>query len=316
LRLRRVIVAAPRGYCAGVERAIDTVRGALEHRGAPLHVRRQIVHNEHVVRELERAGAVFVTEVDEVPEHATVVFSAHGVSPAVERAAAGRGLSVIDATCPLVTKVHSEVRHYAARGFNVFLVGHAGHDEVEGTSGVAPEAVLLVETVADAERVRPPQTERLAYVTQTTLSVDETAAILRVLRRRFPAIEAPRKEDICYATTNRQRAVKALLADIDALLVVGSPNSSNSRRLVEVAEASGVPARLVGDEGEIDPNWLEDVETLGLTSGASVPESLVTRVLDWLAERADVEVEERGRRLEDVTFNLPRAVRSGVAPPA
>jgi 4-hydroxy-3-methylbut-2-enyl diphosphate reductase len=293
-----------------VERAIDTVRMALQQRGAPLHVRRQIVHNEHVVRALEQAGAVFVSDVDDVPERATVVFSAHGVSPMVERAAADRRLSVIDATCPLVTKVHSEVLHYAARGFNIFLVGHAGHDEVEGTAGVAPDAVLLIETVADAEQVCPPQTERLAYVTQTTLSVDETAAIVRVLCRRFPGIEAPRKEDICYATTNRQRAVKALLGEIDALLVVGSRNSSNSCRLVEVAEARGVPARLVADEGEIDPRWLEGVETLGLTSGASVPESLVARILDWLAERADIEVEERGRQFEDVTFKPPRALRN------
>jgi 4-hydroxy-3-methylbut-2-enyl diphosphate reductase len=316
LRLRRVLVAAPRGYCAGVERAIETVREALEQRGAPLHVRRQIVHNEHVVHELEQAGAVFVSEVADVPERATVVFSAHGVSPAVERAARERGLSVIDATCPLVTKVHSEVRHYAARRFNVFLVGHAGHDEVEGTSGVAPDAVLLVETVADAERVQPPQTERLAYVTQTTLSVDETAAIVQVLRRRFPRIEAPRHEDICYATTNRQRAVKALLGEIDALLVVGSQNSSNSRRLVEVGEAGGVRSRLVSDESEIDPHWLEDVDTLGLTSGASVPESLVARVVDWLAARADIVVEERGRLLEDVSFNLPRELRRPETRPA
>jgi 4-hydroxy-3-methylbut-2-en-1-yl diphosphate reductase len=309
LAVRRVLVAAPRGYCAGVERAIETVRESLAQWGPPIYVRRQIVHNEHVVRELERAGAVFVDEVDDVPEHATLVFSAHGVAPSVERAAARRGLAVIDATCPLVTKVHSEVRHYAARGFTIILIGHAGHDEVEGTTGVAPDAVLLVETVADAERLEPPQAERLAYVTQTTLSVDETAEIVRVLRARFPGIEAPRKEDICYATTNRQRAVKAILSEIDMLLVVGSQNSSNSRRLVEVARAGGVPARLIADERAIDETWLENVETVGLTSGASVPETLVGRVLAWLRERADVVVEERGQLAENVSFNLPLLVR-------
>jgi 4-hydroxy-3-methylbut-2-en-1-yl diphosphate reductase len=309
LGVRRVLVAAPRGYCAGVERAIETVKESLERWGPPIYVRRQIVHNEHVVRELEQAGAVFVHEIDDVPEDAILVFSAHGVAPSVERAAERRGLAVVDGTCPLVTKVHSEVRHYAARGFAVILIGHAGHDEVEGTTGVAPDAVLLVETVADAERVRPPQTDRLAYVTQTTLSVDETAEIVCVLRARFPGIEAPGKEDICYATTNRQHAVKAILSEIDMLLVVGSQNSSNSRRLVEVAHAGGVPARLVDDERAIDEAWLEDVETMGLTSGASVPETLVGRVLAWLRERADIVVEERGRVAENVSFNLPVLVR-------
>ena len=311
LGVRRILVAAPRGYCAGVERAIAAVQLALRRWDEPLYVRREIVHNEHVVRELEAEGAVFVQEVSAVPEDARVVFSAHGVSPAVEAAAAQRGLDVVDATCPLVTKVHSEVRHYAARGYSVILIGHAGHDEVEGTTGVAPGAVVLVETAADAERVQPPQTERLAFVTQTTLSVDDTARIVRILRRRFPGIEAPKTDDICYATTNRQRAVKAILDEIDALLVVGSRNSSNSRRLVEIGEAAGIRARLVRDEGDLEVRWLRDVRTLGVTSGASVPEALVDGVIEWIAERADqVEIEERGRQDEDVSFNLPPPLRA------
>jgi 4-hydroxy-3-methylbut-2-enyl diphosphate reductase len=307
--VRRVLLAAPRGYCAGVERAIQCVEEGLELWGAPLYVRRQIVHNDHVVRELESAGAIFVDQVEHVPEGATIVFSAHGVSPAVEQAAEQRRLTIVDATCPLVTKVHSEVRHYAARGFSVLFIGHAGHDEVEGTTGEAPDAVLLVETVEDAQQIQPPQTERLAFVTQTTLSVDETAEIVRVLRRRFPDIEAPQKEDICYATTNRQRAVKAILAEIDALLVIGSESSSNTRRLVEVARSGGLPAERINDERDIDEAWLEGVETLGLTSGASVPERLVERVLAWLRERADIELEVRGRLEEDVKFNLPPSIR-------
>jgi 4-hydroxy-3-methylbut-2-enyl diphosphate reductase len=309
LGVRRVLLAVPRGYCAGVERAIKCVEEGLERWGAPLYVRRQIVHNDHVVRELEQAGAVFVDDVASVPEGARIVFSAHGVSPAVERAAEQRGLTAVDATCPLVTKVHSEVRHYAARGFTVLLIGHAGHDEVEGTTGVAPEQVLLVETVEDAERIEPPQKSRLAFVTQTTLSVDETAEIVRVLCRRFPHIEAPRKEDICYATTNRQRAVKAMLPEIDALLVIGSHNSSNTRRLVEVAEAGNVPAERINDERDIDEAWLENVETLGVTSGASVPERLVEAVLAWLRERSDLELAVVGSPEENVFFNLPLSIR-------
>jgi 4-hydroxy-3-methylbut-2-enyl diphosphate reductase len=309
LGVRRVLLAVPRGYCAGVERAIKCVEEGLERWGAPLYVRRQIVHNDHVVRELEQAGAVFVDDVASVPEGARIVFSAHGVSPAVERAAEQRGLTAVDATCPLVTKVHSEVRHYAARGFTVLLIGHAGHDEVEGTTGVAPEQVLLVETVEDAERIEPPQKSRLAFVTQTTLSVDETAEIVRVLRRRFQHIEAPRKEDICYATTNRQRAVKAMLPEIDALLVIGSHNSSNTRRLVEVAEAGNVPAERINDERDIDEAWLENVETLGVTSGASVPERLVEAVLAWLRERSDLELAVVGSPEENVFFHLPPSIR-------
>jgi 4-hydroxy-3-methylbut-2-enyl diphosphate reductase len=311
--VRRVLLVAPRGYCAGVARAVETVEKGLSQYGEPLYVRRQIVHNAHVVRELERRGAIFVDEIEDVPEGATVVFSAHGVAPAVETAARARRLEVVDATCPLVTKVHSEVRHYAARGYTIILIGHAGHDEVEGTTGEAPSAVLLVQTLEDAERVRPAQAAKLAYVTQTTLGVDETAEIVGVLRRRFPGIEAPRKEDICYATTNRQRAVKALLPEIDALLVIGSANSSNSRRLVETAEAGGVPAYLIDDERDIRADWLDDVETLGVTSGASVPEALVERVLAWLRARGDPLVEERADARENVFFNLPLPIRKAQA---
>jgi 4-hydroxy-3-methylbut-2-enyl diphosphate reductase len=308
LGVRRILLAAPRGQCAGVRRAVAAVEEGLARWGPPLYVRRQIVHNAHVVEALEARGAVFVQELDEVPEGSRVVFSAHGVAPAVETDARERGLAVLDATCPLVTKVHSEVRHYADRGYTVILIGHAGHDEVEGTSGVAPDAILLVETEEDAERVTPP-TGPLAFVTQTTLGVDDTAAIVDVLRRRFPTIDSPAKEDICYATTNRQRAVAALLDDVDALLVVGSSNSSNSRRLVEVAAARGIRAHMVDDERAIRESWLDGVETLGVTAGASTPEALVERLLEWLAERTDAVVEERGDPLENVTFRAPAAVR-------
>jgi len=307
--LERVLLAAPRGYCAGVRRAIAAVEQGIADADDRLYVRHQIVHNVHVVAELERRGAAFVDDLDEVPAGSRVVFSAHGVAPAVEGEAARRRLRPIDATCPLVAKVHAEVRHYAERGYTIFLIGHRGHDEVEGTTGVAPEAVLLIETRADAERVEPPRADRLAYVTQTTLGLDDTAQIVAVLRRRFPGIEAPRKADICYATTNRQRAVAALLPEIDLLLVIGSANSSNSRRLVELAESGGVPAHLVEDETAIRRRWLEDVRTVGVTAGASTPERLVARVVAWLRERFDPVVEERGDPLERIEFNLPVALR-------
>jgi 4-hydroxy-3-methylbut-2-enyl diphosphate reductase len=263
--VRRIVLVAPRGYCAGVERAVDAVEEALSRWGPPIYVRRQIVHNIHVVRELEARGAIFVESEEDVPVHGRVVFSAHGVSPAVRERARTRGLETIDATCPLVAKVHAEARHYAARGYSIILVGHAGHDEVEGTTGEAAEAILLVESIEDAERVAPPQTDRIVYLTQTTLSVDDTAAIIEVLRRRFPAIEAPKLEDICYATTNRQRAVKAILGEVELLLVIGSHNSSNSNRLVDVARTNGVAARLIDDESEIDETWLAGVESVGVT---------------------------------------------------
>jgi 4-hydroxy-3-methylbut-2-enyl diphosphate reductase len=307
--VKRLVLASPRGYCAGVERAIESVETALELYGAPIYVRKQIVHNAHVVYELEQRGAVFVESEEEVPPGATVVFSAHGVSPSVHAAAQARGLETIDATCPLVSKVHAEARNYAARGFTVFLIGHAGHEEVEGTMGEAPDSTLLVETVADAERMRPPQTERLAYVTQTTLSVDDTREIAAVLRRRFPDIQSSKKDDICYATTNRQRAVKHLLGSVDLLLVIGSRNSSNSNRLVEVARAGGVAAHLIDDERAIEEVWLEGVETIGLTSGASAPESLVRRVIGWFRARGVTEVDEIEAAPEDIAFRLPLELR-------
>ncbi len=306
--VKRILLASPRGYCAGVERAVDTVERALELWGPPVYVRKQIVHNLHVVRELEARGAVFVESETEVPEGATVVFSAHGVAPAVHENAQRLSLKTIDATCPLVTKVHSEARHYAERGYTMVLVGHEGHEEVEGTMGEAPESIVLVQSPEEAEAVELPDT-KLAYITQTTLSVDETNEVIEVLRRRFPRIEAPKKEDICYATTNRQRAVKAMLPAIDLLLVIGSHNSSNSNRLVEVARAFGVPSYLIDDETEIDDAWLDDVETLGVTSGASAPEQLVGRVLDWFAARGVDDVSAFTEETEDVTFKLPVQIR-------
>jgi 4-hydroxy-3-methylbut-2-en-1-yl diphosphate reductase len=279
--VERVLLASPRGYCAGVERAVDTVEKALEHYGAPVYVRKQIVHNIHVVRDLEARGAIFVDEETEVPAGATVVYSAHGVAPTVHANSAALEHNVIDATCPLVTKVHVQARRYADDGYTVILIGHEGHEEVVGTMGEAPEATILVQDVAEAETLDLPADTRIAYITQTTLSVDETSEIIAVLRRRFPQVYAPRKEDICYATSNRQWAVKEMLAEIDLLLVLGSKNSSNSNRLVDVARASGVAGHLIDDETEIDERWLADVETVGLTSGASAPERLVARVCDW-----------------------------------
>jgi 4-hydroxy-3-methylbut-2-enyl diphosphate reductase len=312
--VKRLVLASPRGYCAGVERAVEIVERALELHGPPVYVRKQIVHNAHVVRDFEQRGAIFVESEDEVPNDAALVLSAHGVAPQVHANARARNLETIDATCPLVSKVHAEARHFAARGFTLFLVGHAGHEEVEGTMGEAPDSILLVETLEDAERIRPPQTERLAYITQTTLSVDDTGEIVSVLRRRFPQIQASEKEDICYATTNRQRAVKRLLGSIDLLLVVGSQNSSNSNRLVEVARARGVNAHLIDDESEIEEAWLRGVETVGVTSGASAPESLVHRVVGWFRERGVTEVEEVDAPSEDVSFRLPPQVRPAARP--
>jgi 4-hydroxy-3-methylbut-2-en-1-yl diphosphate reductase len=311
--VQRVLLASPRGYCAGVERAVETVELALEHYGAPIYVRKQIVHNAHVVRELEARGAVFVESEDEAPEGATIVFSAHGVAPSVYTRAAGRGLKTIDATCPLVTKVHVQARRYAASGYTVVLIGHEGHEEVVGTMGEAPDATILVQSVEDAEALDPEPGTKLAYITQTTLSVDETSAIIAVLRRRFPDIYAPKKEDICYATSNRQWAVKELVGEIDLLLVIGSRNSSNSNRLVEVARADGVPAYLIDDETEIDPAWLGGVSVVGVTSGASAPESLVERVCDWFRARGVREIEPYRMVDEDVTFRLPIELRRELA---
>jgi 4-hydroxy-3-methylbut-2-enyl diphosphate reductase len=311
-----LVLASPRGYCAGVERAIETVEQALELHGPPVYVRRQIVHNTHVVEELERRGAVFVESEEDVPPGELLVLSAHGVAPAVRERAALRRLRTIDATCPLVTKVHAEARRYAAEGYTVLLVGHAGHEEVQGTFGEAPQATVVVETVRDAERARVADASRVAYVTQTTLSVDETAEIVAVLRRRFPAIEGPREGDICYATTNRQRAVKQLAADVDLLLVIGSPNSSNSNRLVETARAAGVEAHLIEDETGIDERWLVRARTVGLTAGASAPERLVARVCDWFRARGVEDVRAAGSVAENVFFRLPAEVRPARALPA
>jgi 4-hydroxy-3-methylbut-2-en-1-yl diphosphate reductase len=310
--VKRVFLASPRGYCAGVERAVETVELALEHYGAPVYVRKEIVHNAHVVRDLEQRGAVFVESEEEAPPGATIVFSAHGVAPSVHAASATRGHNVIDATCPLVTKVHVQARRYAADGYTVVLIGHAGHEEVVGTMGEAPEATVLVQDVGEAEGLELPAGAKVAYITQTTLSVDETMEIISVLRRRFPDIRAPRKEDICYATSNRQWAVKELLDELDLLLVIGSRNSSNSNRLVEVARAGGVMAHLIDDEGDIDEAWLEGVETVGVTSGASAPEKLVTRVCDWFRVRG-ADVVQRPLVHEDVTFRLPVELRRELA---
>jgi 4-hydroxy-3-methylbut-2-en-1-yl diphosphate reductase len=311
--VKRVLLASPRGYCAGVERAVETVELALEHYGAPIYVRKQIVHNAHVVRDLEARGAIFVEDESETPEGATIVFSAHGVAPTVPERSAARGLNTIDATCPLVTKVHVQARRYAADGYTVVLIGHAGHEEVVGTMGEAPESIVLVESVGDAERLELPAETKLAYITQTTLSVDETLEIIAVLRRRFPQIYAPKKEDICYATSNRQWAVKEMAEHIQLLLVIGSSNSSNSNRLVEVARDIGVASYLIDDESDIDEGWLEGVKVVGVTSGASAPEKLVERVCDWFRARGVTDIAPYRMVDEDVTFKLPVELRRELA---
>jgi 4-hydroxy-3-methylbut-2-en-1-yl diphosphate reductase len=305
-----VLLAAPRGYCAGVERAVDAVERALDRHGAPVYVRKQIVHNLHVVRELESKGAVFVDELDEVPPGAAVVLSAHGSAPTVHAESVARHLAVIDATCPLVTKVHLEARRFAEDDRSILLIGHAGHEEVEGTSGQAPDRTILVQSVEEATSVEVPDPDRLSYLTQTTLSVDETDQILGVLRARFPAIQGPPREDICYATQNRQDAVKDVARRADVVLVIGSRNSSNSNRLAEVSRERGTPAYLVDDETEVDPGWLSGAEVVGLTSGASAPERLVHRMLDWLAERGFDRVEQAMVTEESVRFAVPAGLRA------
>jgi 4-hydroxy-3-methylbut-2-enyl diphosphate reductase len=307
----RLILARPRGYCAGVERAVDTVERMLEQHGPPIYVRKQIVHNLHVVRRLEERGAIFVESEDDVPQGARVVLSAHGVAPEVYRNAGLRLLDVVDATCPLVTKVHKEAKRFAADGFHIFLVGHEGHEEVVGTMGEAPESITLVQSVEDVAGLTAPDPARVAYVTQTTLSVDETTEVIEALRRRFPAIVGPPKDDICYATTNRQHAVKSLATQVDLMLVIGSANSSNSQRLVDVTRAMGVAAYLIDDETDIDEAWLEDVETVGVTSGASAPEWLVERLVAWFRERGVEDVSEHDLIDENVHFALPRGVATG-----
>jgi 4-hydroxy-3-methylbut-2-en-1-yl diphosphate reductase len=311
--VKRLLLASPRGYCAGVERAVDTVEKLLDLHGPPIYVRKQIVHNAHVVRDLEARGAIFVDDERDVPKGETVVLSAHGVAPSVYSNAQARGLNTIDATCPLVTKVHVQARRYAADGYTILLIGHEGHEEVVGTMGEAPDSTILVQSVADAEGLDLPTDAKVAYITQTTLSVDETGAIIKAIRRRFPDVYAPKKEDICYATTNRQWAVKDLMQEVDVLLVIGSRNSSNSNRLVEVARAGGVQAHLIDDETDIDEAWLDGAETVGVTSGASAPEKLVERVCDWFRARGVEEISAHRMVDEDVEFRLPVELRRELA---
>jgi 4-hydroxy-3-methylbut-2-en-1-yl diphosphate reductase len=311
---RRVLLAKPRGYCAGVDRAVQAVEMALDRYGAPVYVRRQIVHNTHVVSSLEKRGAIFVTEVDEVPPGAVVVFSAHGIAPEVRQDADRRGLRAIDATCPLVTKVHNEARRFAAKDYDILLVGHEGHEEVVGTAGEAPSRVRLVDGTDGAAKVEVRDPSKVVWLSQTTLSVDETTVTVNALRERFPALLDPPSDDICYATQNRQAAVKVIATEADLVLVVGSPNSSNSVRLVEVAKDYGAPeAYLVDDAGEVEQHWLDGVRTVGVTSGASVPEELVTAVLDKLAGFGFGTVEEVEAIEEHMTFALPRELRAGKA---
>ena len=314
---RQVVLAAPRGYCAGVDRAVVTVEKALDAYGAPVYVRKQIVHNRHVVEGLERRGAVFVDELDEVPPGSTVVFSAHGVSPAVQQEAVDRGLKAIDATCPLVTKVHHEARRFARDGLEILLIGHAGHEEVEGTTGEAPAHITLVQSPEDVAGLEIRDPSKVAWLSQTTLSVDETLQTVDRLRQKFPLLIDPPSDDICYATQNRQLAVKQIAVNSDLVIVVGSANSSNSVRLVEVAlEAGARSSYRVDDASEIDPAWLEGVESVGVTSGASVPEILVGDVLHWLADRGWGEVEEITTANEKLTFSLPRELKRDMKPTA
>jgi 4-hydroxy-3-methylbut-2-enyl diphosphate reductase len=310
VKTRRVLLAKPRGYCAGVDRAVQTVEMALERFGAPVYVRKQIVHNKHVVASLEERGAIFVEEADEVPESAVVVFSAHGVAPQVREAARQRNLRTIDATCPLVTKVHNEARRFAAQGYDILLIGHEGHEEVVGTTGEAPAHVQLVDGPGDSGGVQVRDPARVAWLSQTTLSVDETSETVAALRERFPELVDPPSDDICYATQNRQAAVKQIASESDVVIVVGSQNSSNSVRLVEVARDAGAQAAfLVDDAPSIKPEWLDGVTTIGVTSGASVPEDLVAGVIAHLAESGFDTVEEVEAVPERMAFALPRELR-------
>jgi 4-hydroxy-3-methylbut-2-enyl diphosphate reductase len=309
----KLLLAAPRGYCAGVERAVQAVEKALELYGAPVYVRKEIVHNKHVVDELRGRGAIFVESESEVPEDATVVFSAHGVAPTVHENAKTRRLRTIDATCPLVTKVHVEARKFAAEDYTIVLVGHEGHEEVEGTMGEAPGNIVLVQSVEDVDRLDVDDPARMAYITQTTLSVDETREIINRLRERFPQIVGPRTDDICYATTNRQAAVKQLARRCDLVLVIGSRNSSNSNRLVEVAREYGAESHLIDNESQVDEAWLEGKEQIGITSGASAPEELVQRLVEYFRARGTTEVEELDVIREDVRFMLPKSIRQALA---
>ncbi len=304
--VKKIILLRPRGFCAGVVRAIDVVKIVLNLYGAPVYVRKEIVHNRHVVDELRQAGAIFVEELSEVPEGARVIFSAHGVSPAVRDEAKARNLQVIDATCPLVTKVHLEAVKFARQDYTIVLIGHSGHDEVIGTLGEAPQSTMLVSSVDDVDRLKVKDPSRIAYLTQTTLSLDETKDIVQRLKQRFPAIKGPRTQDICYATENRQLGVKAVVPLTDVLLVVGSQNSSNSRRLVEVCQNEGVPAYLLDDSREVNPEWLKDVDTVAVTAGASAPENLVQELIQSLETQFGFDyMEEMELKEEDVRFHLP-----------
>ena len=311
--VEKILLASPRGYCAGVDRAVQTVERALELYGAPVYVRKEIVHNKHVVSQLRDRGAVFVDDEQDVPEGAVTVFSAHGVSPSVHANASQRALRTIDATCPLVTKVHKEAIKFAREGYTIVLVGHAGHEEVEGTMGEAPDHIVLVETEEDVDRLEVEDPEKVAYISQTTLSVDETRAIIGRLRERFPGAVGPRTDDICYATTNRQMAVKQLAAQCDLVLVIGSRNSSNSQRLVDVTREHGTEAHLIDHEGQVAEDWLEGKRVVGITSGASAPEELVQRLVGFFRGRGAPEVAELDVVSEDVRFMLPKSIRQELA---
>jgi 4-hydroxy-3-methylbut-2-en-1-yl diphosphate reductase len=309
----KLLLAAPRGYCAGVDRAVQTVERALSLYGPPVYVRKEIVHNKHVVEQLRERGAIFVEDEGEVPEGETVVFSAHGVAPSVHQGAQARGLKTIDATCPLVTKVHVEAKKFAAQGYTIVLIGHAGHEEVEGTMGEAPDHIVLIETEDDVDRLEVDDPDKIAFISQTTLSVDETSAIILKLRERFPNIVGPRTDDICYATTNRQMAVRQMAPHCDLVLVIGSANSSNSNRLVEVARDHGAEAHLIDNESQVREEWLEGKRVVGITSGASAPEELVKRLVNWFRERGTDDVEEFDVVQEDVRFMLPKDIRRELA---
>jgi 4-hydroxy-3-methylbut-2-en-1-yl diphosphate reductase len=311
--VQRLLLARPRGYCAGVDRAVQTVEHALQLHGAPVYVRKEIVHNKHVVETLREKGAIFVDDEHEVPQGATVVFSAHGVSPAVHANSAARNLQTIDATCPLVTKVHREAVKFAAEGYTIVLIGHDGHEEVEGTMGEAPDQIVLVENEADVQALEIEDETRIAYISQTTLSVDETTTIIAALRQKFPHITGPRKDDICYATTNRQAAVKQMAGQCDLVLVIGSRNSSNSVRLVEVARDYGAESYLIDNESQVDPAWLEGKATVGISSGASAPEELVQRLVDYFRDRGVTDISDFEVVKEDVRFMLPKPIRQALA---
>jgi 4-hydroxy-3-methylbut-2-en-1-yl diphosphate reductase len=311
----KLLLASPRGYCAGVDRAVQTVEHALDLYGAPVYVRKEIVHNKHVVEQLRQRGAIFVDELDDsIPEGAVTVFSAHGVAPTVHEDAERRQLRTIDATCPLVTKVHREAVKFAAEGYTIILIGHGGHEEVEGTMGEAPENIVLVESEEDVDNLQVDDPDRLAYISQTTLSVDETRTIINRLRERFPSIVGPRTDDICYATTNRQAAVKQMADACDLVLVIGSRNSSNSNRLVEVAREHGAASHLIDHEGQVEEEWLDGARIVGISSGASAPEELVQRLIEFFKARGTKTIEEFQVVREDVRFMLPKKIRQALAP--